>query len=414
MRLSGTTREDAQVRSPWRKRGQLLRSYLAGRPVWCAWQVTYRCNFRCHFCQYWRGAAGATEELTLGEFAQGARNLAQGGAIIISLGGGEPLLRPDIVDIVHELARYHFVLLTTNGWLVTPALARRLYGAGLWGASVSLDYADPVRHDRQRGRVGAFARALAALRTFLEARTEPCQRVNLLATLVADNLGEMEDLATLALKEGANFMVQPYSPLKTGREEFLPRPAVSRRLLALHHRYPNFLSHRRFLARFDAAVNGGVPGCRAGRSFFNIDERGQVALCVERRAQVLGDLVRDDLSTLGDRLRRAGRGNGCQACWYNCRGEVEALYEVRGFLDALSTYLLGPRAEMALREAVGGNGCSFKPSPWPSPPGGGEGRGSPLGGRGEASVRPSPTGALSAEADTCATDGQAGASGLRQ
>jgi len=350
--------EKMKRRSPWQKRARLLGAYLAGRPVWCAWQVTYRCNLRCSFCNYWQTPSPPDSELTVAEFALGARKLARQGSMLVSLGGGEPLLHRDIVEVVGELARYHFVFLTTNGWLVTPELARRLFQAGLWGVSVSLDYADPVLHDRRRGRTGAYDRAVAALNAFAEARDAPYQRVNLMSVLLHDNEDHLGRLARLALKVGATFMVQPYSPLKTGSRQFLPaaRRGVSRRLLDLHRTHPNFLSHRRFLARFDDALDGGVPGCRAGRSFFNIDERGLVALCVEKRSQPVGDLVRDDFTVIQRRLRRAARGNRCQACWYNCRGEVECLYSLRGLLDALPTYLLGPEAEGALRGNVSGGG----------------------------------------------------------
>lgn len=339
--------------SPWRRRARLLRAYLSGRPIWCAWQVTYRCNFRCSFCNYWRTPSDPAAELTPEEFARGGEKLARWGSLLISLGGGEPLVRDDLVEVVRVLARYHFVFLTTNGWLVTAELARDLFRAGLWGVSVSLDYVDPARHDAQRGRRGAHRRAVEALRLFSEARTAPYQRVNLLAVLTGDNLNDMEGLARLALEVGANFMVQPYSPLKTGRRNFLPAGGAGRYLQRLHRRYPNFLSHPRFLARFDEAVAGGVPGCRAGRSFFNIDERGLVSLCVERRSEPLGHLLEDDLTVIGRRLRRAARENRCRACWYNCRGEVESLYELRGLLDALPTYLLSPRSEMVLRGADG-------------------------------------------------------------
>jgi len=340
----GTTRL-----SPWRKRARLLRAYLTGRPVWCAWQVTYRCNYRCSFCNYWQEPSSPEEEVTVQECALGARKLARWGSMLISIGGGEPLLRGDIVDIVGELAREHFVFLTTNGRLVTPELARQLFQAGLWGVSVSLDYADPSRHDKQRGIPGAHGSAVTALRLFVEARTEAYQRVNLMSVLTHDNVEEMEGLAELALRLGATFMVQPYCSLKTGSREFRPPAGAGRRLIELHRRYPNFLSHRRFLARFDQAGDGGVPGCRAGISFFNIDEQGRVALCVEDRANPVGHLVSDDISVIGTRLRQAGRKNRCRRCWYNCRGEVEALYELRGFLDALPTYLLGPEGEMAGR-----------------------------------------------------------------
>lgn len=354
MSVTDVKTEKPKAYSPWHKRARLLRAYLTGRPVWCAWQVTYRCNFRCSFCNYWQTPSDPASELTVAEFALGARKLAQWGSLLISLGGGEPLLRPDIVDIVRELARYHFVFITTNGWLVTPALARSLFAAGLWGVSVSMDYGDPARHDRQRGRPGAYQRALSALREFAQARTAPQQRVNLMCVLTHDNVDDLEPLAQVALNLGANLMVQPYSPLKTGERAFLPRPGASRRLQNLRRRFPNFLSHPRFLARFDQALDGGVPGCRAGQSFFNVDESGQVALCVERRCRPLADLLRDDLTVIERRLRRGARRNRCQACWYNCRGEVEALYDLRGLLDALPTYLLGPRAETILRGLLNG------------------------------------------------------------
>ncbi len=344
VRMNGTERY-----SPWRKRAGLLKAYLARRPVWCAWQVTYRCNFRCSFCNYWQTPSAPDDELTVEEFALGAEKLARWGSLLISVGGGEPLLRPDIVDIVRELARYHFVFLTTNGWLVTPELARALYEAGLWGVSVSLDYVDPESHDRQRGRPGAHRRALEALRTFARARTARYQRVNLLSVLSHDNPDDMPGLAEMALECEANFMVQPYSPLKTGDRSFLPPDGVSRGLLELHAEMPNFLSNTRFLARFDEAHNGGVPGCRAGRSFFNVDERGLVSLCVERRAEPLGSLIDDEVEELGRRLERAAQGNRCRACWYNCRGEVESLYEFRGLLGSLPTYLLSARGQTAFR-----------------------------------------------------------------
>ena len=354
MSLTDVKTEKPKAYSPWHKRARLLGTYLTGRPVWCSWQVTYRCNFRCSFCNYWQTPSHPDSELTVAEFALGGRNLAQWGSLLISLGGGEPLLRPDIVDIVRELARHHFVFITTNGWLVTPALARRLFEAGLWGVSVSLDYADPARHDRQRGRPGAYQRALSALRAFAEARTAPQQRVNLMCVLTHDNIDDLPPLAQAALDVGANLMVQPYSSLKTGERRFLPQVGASRRLQDLHRRFPNFLSHPGFLARFDEALDGGVAGCRAGQSFFNIDESGQVGLCVERRHRPLGNLLGDDLAVIERRLRRAARLNRCQACWYNCRGEVEALYDLRGFLDALPTYLLGPRAETVLRRLLNG------------------------------------------------------------
>ena len=36
--------------SPLVKRLRLARTFFSGAPMWCSWQVTYRCMFRCEFC----------------------------------------------------------------------------------------------------------------------------------------------------------------------------------------------------------------------------------------------------------------------------------------------------------------------------------------------------------------------------
>jgi MoaA/NifB/PqqE/SkfB family radical SAM enzyme len=331
------------------KKIQLFRAWATGCPVWCSWQVNYRCNFQCRFCQYWADPAGDAPELTVADFAAGGRKLASLGSLLISLAGGEPLIRPDLVEIVRSLADWHMPFLTTNGWLATPELAEDLFAAGLWGVSISIDYADAERHDAQRGRPGAHARALAAIEAFSRARKHKWQRVNWMAVLVDDNLDQLEPMMRMAAERDAYFMVQPYGARKTGSTKFRHRGdgTVAEYLLELRARHPNFLSNPYFLARFDKALNGGVPGCQAGRGFFNIDSTGDIAICVEEKDRPVANLFEHSAREIVERLRADRRRQTCRACWYNCRGEIEALYHLRGLMTSVPTMLMDrgrPRA----------------------------------------------------------------------
>jgi len=322
------------------KKSRLLRAYLAGYPVWCAWQVTYRCNFRCAFCHYWKDPQGQVPEQSVGQFHEGARRLARIGSMLISLAGGEPLLRDDIVQVARAVATFHLPFITTNGYLATAELARELFQAGLWGVSISLDYADAAQHDRRRGVKGAFERAVQAIEYFARARRHRWQRVNVIAVLMHDNADQLEELAKLAASFSAYFMVQPYCPLKTGDERFIcSEQGVAERMLQLRRRHANVLSNPYFLSKFDQALNGGVPGCLAGKAFFNIDSVGDLAVCVERRHRPVGNLYRDDILAVLRKMRRICESNTCRSCWYNCRGEVESLYKPYGLFRSLPTFL---------------------------------------------------------------------------
>jgi len=325
--------------SSWRKKTRLFRSWVAGRPIWCAWQVTYRCNFRCKFCGYWNDPLGRQPEPSVDEYKIGAQKLATFGSLLVSLAGGEPLLRKDLPQIVSAISEYHLPFITTNGSLVTQENAAALMAAGLWGVSVSIDYADPKKHDDARNRQGAWQRAWQAVEYFSKARTQEFQRVNVMAVLLDNNIDELETIMKMAAERNAYFMVQPYGYLKTGSHDYECRHSnISSRLLDMWRRNRNFLSNPTYLKKFDAFHNGGIEGCKAGRAFFNIDSTGDIAICVENKHAPIANLYTDSQYKILNALKSASRRNTCKCCWYNCRGEVESLYNFKSLIQSLPTF----------------------------------------------------------------------------
>jgi MoaA/NifB/PqqE/SkfB family radical SAM enzyme len=328
--------------APALKKARLLSAFFKGQPISCTWQVTPRCGSLCLFCEH--RAEGATGELDLAGCRQVAAALTRMGSLVVSLSGGDPFLRSDLPELVRELARAHFPIVSTHGWLVTPEKARELWRAGLEAATLTLDHADATRQDEAAGVPGAHARALRALQALSRERTRSSQQVNVKARLGAGDLSGLPALLQLAADHDATLSVEPGFPLAAranGQGAPGERPDEARasaRLRDLKGRYPNLRTSHFFLEHLDAALAGGVPGCQAGRAFFNVDHRGQVSKCVEFRAPEdrAGDFLRDAPSAVVPRLRAIQASNTCRACWYGSRGEVEGLYTLRGFLGGVS------------------------------------------------------------------------------
>ena len=315
---------------------RLVGAYVKGLPIWCSWQVTPRCASFCMFCEH--RAEGAFEEADLAQIGRISSELATAGALMVSLSGGDPFLREDLPEIVATVARHHFPLVTTHGWLVTPEKARILWAAGLEAASITLDHADPARQDAQVGQPGAHARALLALRALASTRSRASQQVNVKTRLGREALAGLDALLRLAAEVGASVSVEPGFPLPA---DLPPGPSVTSRLEELRSRHANLRVGTFYLDRIEQALAGGVPGCQAGRAFLNIDHRGRVSKCVEFRGpdDLMGDLSREPLADVLPRLRRAHEANACRSCWMSSRGEVEGLYTVRGLLQALPAWV---------------------------------------------------------------------------
>lgn len=127
--------------------------------------VTPACDMRCTYCTPDTGVP-LPRSRVLGKDAivRIARVAASLGITRIRITGGEPLLRPDVVDIVGEIAALRgvdTVAMTTNGQrLASRALALR--GAGLASVNVSVDSLDPVRYRTLTGG-GALEPTLAGI-----------------------------------------------------------------------------------------------------------------------------------------------------------------------------------------------------------------------------------------------------------
>lgn len=319
------------------KKLKLVKNFLTNRPLFCSWQVTYCCNFKCNFCDYWKIKPNPKDELSLENIEIASKKLARIGSLIISVAGGEPLLRNDLPEIIKILSKDHFPVITTNGFLVKEDIAKKLFKNGLLGVSVSIDYNDSKTHDQMRGVSGAFDNAIKALEIFSRQRTNKNQHVNILSVLKDDNLQHTEELIKLAQKYSASFMTQPYCSLKTGRgifdknQDFMP----SRKLLELKKKYKNFKSSYNFLSLFDKYIERGIPNCRAGVSFFNIDNYGNIAKCVEDMGNPIGNILTIPTKKIVPLLKDKNKTNTCQNCWYNCRGETELLYTFKGFCEGV-------------------------------------------------------------------------------
>ena len=307
------------------KRIKFMSSFMRRRLMHLNLQVLYQCNFKCRICDFWKKEYSKMPKLSLAQMEVITEKLRGVGPLIVSIGGGEPLIHRDLIGIIKLLARDHFPVMICNGWYVTPEKARAMWQAGLHEISVSVDYADPKRHDEQRGKPGAFDRALRALDALHKTRTNRMQRVHMISVVMDDNLDQIEPLIKLAKDIGVTYLVTMYSSGRGKKEDIAARADISRHLLDLRRRYPNFAAIRGYLSRFSQAASEGVDPCFAGKNLFNIDCQGNVTRCIDRLDLVAGNILTDDFPPIEQALLRQFENNDCKDCWTSCRGNFETL-----------------------------------------------------------------------------------------
>jgi MoaA/NifB/PqqE/SkfB family radical SAM enzyme len=306
---------------------RLVRGFMTRRFIHCNLQVTYRCNFSCQICDFWTEHHDGERELSLEDIRTIGRKLNRLGTLIVSLAGGEPLIRRDLRDVIRILnEENHFPILITNGWFVDETVARDILRAGLQEISVSVDYADPKKHDAQRGREGAWDHAIRALELLNRHRPHRRNRIHMITVLMDDNLADVEPLIRLSRELGVTYMVNLYSWNRGSKRRRLPGEKVTNHLLDLKRKYPEFVNLTTYIEHLDQAVEeGGVGNCQTGRLLMNIDNHGNVSRCTETLTEPVGNILREDVLDIREKLWELQRTRACNQCWTSCRGFAESM-----------------------------------------------------------------------------------------
>ena len=141
-----------------------LLHFTADKKPVVVWNVTRRCNLFCMHCYSDSHDRAYPGELTTEEGRRLLDDLASFGSPTVIFSGGEPLIRPDLFELAaHAGDQGLRCVLSTNGTLITPQVARQIKAAGFSYVGISLDGIGPA-HDTVRGKKGAYQEALAGLR----------------------------------------------------------------------------------------------------------------------------------------------------------------------------------------------------------------------------------------------------------
>lgn len=294
-----------------------------------SWNTTNACNMYCQHC-YRDAGCKAEEELSTAEAKKLLREIARAGFKIMIFSGGEPLMRPDIVELVayaHHLGLRP--VFGTNGTLITPEMARDLKKAGTMGMGISLDSLDKEKHNRFRAFEGAWEGAVRGM--------ENCRAAGLpfqIHTTVMDwNQAELEDITDFAVKIGAVahhfFFLVPTGRAENIEAESLRAEAYENVLTRIMKKSqtvdielkptcaPQFLR----IAGEMGIKTRFRRGCLAGLSYCIISPKGKVQPCAYLNME-LGDVRKtpfDEIwrqNSVLQRLRTLEYHGGCGTCAY--------------------------------------------------------------------------------------------------
>jgi MoaA/NifB/PqqE/SkfB family radical SAM enzyme len=298
------------------------------RPILLIFDVTRRCNQRCRMCNIWRERS---EDMSLEEIRIKAEMLRDRGMGYVFLQGGEPTLRPDLVEIVDVFSACGIKpTVITNGILLQGTLPEQL-AARRCNVAVSLDSMNPDIFKQIRG-VDAFAKVTENIREASKIKQRGGNWAVTSTITAVSTLKDIQALESFAAECGFMYAIRPYihvSGAAGKRDDALAygdtAPIVE--IFAYMRdraRTSNYLASVVYDEHIRYVRREPQPMCDALTRSIVMSPRGDFAPCIEFTGESapLGEMY----SKKDEWIRRCAECNRETPCFYNDAREIGILW----------------------------------------------------------------------------------------
>ncbi len=232
-----------------------------------------RCNLSCAYCNEYDDVS---KPVPLDEMVRRIDHLARLGTSIITISGGEPLLHPDLDEIIARI-RHHGRMagMITNGYLLMPERIERLNKAGLDHLQISIDNVQPDEISKKSLKV------LDKKLEFLAEHADFHVNIN---SVVGGGIKNPDDALTIGRRALGLGFTSTIGIIHDGTGQLKPLGAHERSVWSEMRSWKK-KNYSRF-NQFQEKIANGEPNdwrCRAGSRFLYICENGLVHYCSQQR-----------------------------------------------------------------------------------------------------------------------------------
>ena len=259
-------RKAAKIRSSWEKQG------IHVPPVLIV-SVTSKCNLHCEGCYHQTLRPSTDSEISEKRLEQMIAEAKELGISFIVLAGGEPLMRPSVLDIAENYPEIMF-LMFTNGLLVSDAVLEKMSKKRNVVPLISLEgYEKDTDGRRGSGVYSSLLKSIAKLKG-----TGIFWGASL--TMTRSNFEEVTDegFVKQLVDSGCKlFMLVDYTPVEKGTEDWVLTPEQKSRVIGIRNSFRSKFSALFVALPWDEEEIGGCLS--AGRGFVHISAEGNVEPC---------------------------------------------------------------------------------------------------------------------------------------